>query len=119
MGSNTTKISYAKRLVSDAKRIVAFSGAGISTESGLSDFRSKGGLWDRYRMVTYQEFLASHEGRVEYWSMRRELIPSLLQAKPNAAHHALSKLEKDGLNVKLVAAVSYELFRRQPSVWSI
>ncbi|NIQ09822.1 MAG: hypothetical protein GWO08_01330, partial [Gammaproteobacteria bacterium] len=53
-------------------------------------------MWDRYRVVTYQEFLASHENRIEYWSMRRELIPGLLKAKPNQAHHALAGLETDG-----------------------
>jgi NAD-dependent deacetylase len=75
---------------------IAFSGAGISTESGLADFRSPGGLWDRYRIVTYQEFLASREARVEYWTMRRELIAELLRAQPNAAHRALAALEQLG-----------------------
>lgn len=89
-------VQRARTLLKNASRIVAFSGAGISTESGLSDFRSKGGLWERYRIVTFQEFLASHENRVAYWSMRRELIPDLLKAQPNPAHHALAKLEKDG-----------------------
>lgn len=90
------KIKHAGNLLQNSARIVAFSGAGVSTESGLSDFRSKGGLWDRYRIVTFQEFLSSHENRVEYWSMRRELIPSLLNATPNPAHHALAKLETEG-----------------------
>ena len=91
-----TKIKLAQELVEKSSSIVAFSGAGISTESGLADFRSKGGLWDRYRIVTYQEFLADHENRVEYWSMRRELIPGLLKARPNKAHTALARLEEAG-----------------------
>lgn len=91
-----TKTQQARSLLHNASRVAAFSGAGMSTESGLSDFRSKGGLWDRYRIVTYQEFLASHENRVEYWSMRRELIPTLLKAEPNPAHHALARLEEAG-----------------------
>ena len=91
-----TRTRQANELIKQSSRIVAFSGAGISTESGLADFRSKGGLWDRYRIVTYQEFLASHENRVEYWSMRRELIPGLLKARPNAAHLALAQLEGEG-----------------------
>lgn len=96
MSRHKHKIDHGKALVSRARRIVAFCGAGISTESGLADFRSIGGLWDRYRIVTFQEFLASHENRVEYWSMRRELIPALLNARPNPAHHALAKLEAEG-----------------------
>lgn len=91
-----TKREQAKELVEQSDSIVAFSGAGISTESGLADFRSKGGLWDRYRIVTYQEFLADHDNRVEYWSMRRELIPGLLKARPNPAHTALASLEEAG-----------------------
>ena len=89
-------VEEAATLVEQAETICAFTGAGISTESGLSDFRSPGGLWDRYRTVTYPEFLASHEARVEYWSMRRELIPSLLEARPNPAHEALATLEQLG-----------------------
>ena len=87
---------HGAELVRRAQRIVAFTGAGISTESGLADFRSAGGLWERYRIVTYQEFVASHEARIEYWSMRRELIPELLAARPNAAHRALSELQAKG-----------------------
>ncbi len=86
----------AAELVARAHRIVAFTGAGISTESGLADFRSAGGLWERHRIVTYQEFVASHEARIEYWSMRRELIPAILAAKPNGAHKALAELERMG-----------------------
>ncbi|MBN2428933.1 MAG: Sir2 family NAD-dependent protein deacetylase [Deltaproteobacteria bacterium] len=90
------KIDEAIRLFRNAERIMTFTGAGISTESGLSDFRSPGGLWSRYRMVTYQEFLESAKGRREYWAMRRELIPELLRARPNKAHKALAELEKIG-----------------------
>lgn len=86
----------AAELIKETERITAFTGAGISTESGLADFRSPGGLWDRYRIVTYPEFLASHEARIEYWSMRCELIPTLLKARPNPAHEALAELERIG-----------------------
>ena len=86
----------AATLLAEAENVVAFTGAGISTESGLADFRSPGGLWERYRIVTYPEFLASHEARVEYRSMRCELIPTLLQARPNPAHTALAELERKG-----------------------
>lgn len=96
MDTANQDIQQARTLLENSVNIVAFSGAGISTESGLADFRSPGGLWDRYRIVTFQEFLASNENRIEYWSMRRELIPGLLAARPNPAHHALAELEEQG-----------------------
>ncbi len=96
MISNDQQIQRASALLQRSAKVVAFTGAGISTESGLADFRSKGGLWERFRIVTYQEFLASHEDRVAYWSMRRELIPALLAARPNPAHRALARLEEYG-----------------------
>ena len=61
MNSFQEKITKAATLLKSAENITAFTGAGISTESGISDFRSKGGVWDRYRIVTYQEFIASHD----------------------------------------------------------
>lgn len=90
------KTAGAIHLFKESRRILAFTGAGISTESGLSDFRSPGGLWSRYRTVAYQEFIESAEGRREYWAMRRELIPELLKARPNKGHAALAELEKMG-----------------------
>ncbi len=106
MDQTQDHLELAARLVARAKRLLAFTGAGISTESGLADFRSPGGLWDRYRIVTYPEFLQSHEARVEYWSMRRELIPGLLAAEPNPAHTALVELEAMG---KLMAVVTQNI----------
>ena len=90
------RLERAATLIREARTIVTFTGAGISTESGLSDFRSAGGLWERYRIVMYQEFLADEEARREYWQMRRELIPSLLEARPNTAHYALAELQEAG-----------------------
>ena len=94
MDSYDQKIDQVLKLFKKAERVVAFTGAGISTESGISDFRSPGGVWDRYRVVTYQEFLTSHESRVEYWAMKKELYKELKRAKPNRAHTFLVNLEK-------------------------
>jgi len=83
-------------LVNGSQWLAAFTGAGISTESGLSDFRSPGGVWDRYRTVTFQEFVRSREARVEFWTMKRDFFYELQQARPNRAHQALAELEKMG-----------------------
>ncbi|MGA8209426.1 MAG: Sir2 family NAD-dependent protein deacetylase [Nocardioidaceae bacterium] len=83
-------------LLSAASRVVAFTGAGISTESGIPDFRSPGGLWSRYdpTQLTFERYVASAEVRATSWRMRREL---LAQAHaPNAGHHALARLERSG-----------------------
>jgi len=96
MDDFTERINATVKLFKESKRISAFTGAGISTESGLSDFRSPGGVWDRFRIVTFQEFLSDHEARVEYWKMKKELFNEMKDAQPNKAHVALAELEKMG-----------------------
>ncbi len=96
MNSFEERINYASERIKESRWITAFTGAGISTESGISDFRSKGGVWDRHRIVTYQEFIASHDARVGYWKMKKELFREMEGAQPNKAHRALAELEKTG-----------------------
>jgi len=96
MRSLDDRIRLARDLIARADNIVAFTGAGISTESGISDFRSPGGVWDRYRVVTYQEFMADEEKRKGYWKMKSELFREMGGAKPNRAHLALAELERRG-----------------------
>src|SRR5262245_3126759 len=85
-----------KQLIKEANRIVVFTGAGISTESGISDYRSQGGIWERYQPVTIQEFLASEQSRRLYWERKRALYEQNKDAKPNAGHLAIVALEKTG-----------------------
>jgi NAD-dependent deacetylase len=73
--------------------IVVFTGAGISTESGIPDFRSPGGLWSRYKPVTYQEYVASEEARVSAWKRRLETQEASKSAKPNIGHFFVSSLD--------------------------
>lgn len=96
MKSFEERIGHAVQLLKNSGNSAAFTGAGISTESGISDFRSKGGVWDRFRIVTYQEFIASHDARVEYWQMKKELFKEIKGARPNKAHLSLAELEQAG-----------------------
>ena len=89
-------IDQLVELVRLAPVTVAFTGAGMSTESGIPDFRSPGGVWAKHKPVMYDDFLRSREERVRYWQMRRELYEGFAAAKPNSGHIALAKLESCG-----------------------
>jgi NAD-dependent deacetylase len=93
-------------LIRSASRIVAFTGAGISTESGIPDFRSPGGVWDRNKPIDFREFLASAEARRETWRRGLQTYPVVAAAEPNAAHLVLVELERSG---KLSAVVTQNI----------
>lgn len=91
-------IEQLAKLVIDSSEIVVLTGAGISTESGISDFRSPGGVWDRYDPdeLNFQSFLSSEESRRTYWKFHREFYLPMKQSEPNDAHYALVELERMG-----------------------
>ena len=86
-----------------SRRILIVSGAGVSTASGIPDFRGPGGVWTRRRPVYYDEFLASEAARVEYWDYKLETWEIYRRAQPNALHHAIVALERAR---KVVAVVT-------------
>src|SRR5271168_4853395 len=97
---NTPELGEAmaglQRLVQDAQTIVPFTGAGISTESGIPDFRSPGGLWTKNRPIPFDEFLASQEARNESWRRRFAMGDEFGAAKPGRGHRALASLYRAG-----------------------
>jgi NAD-dependent deacetylase len=90
------QIEQIVRRIAAGGRTVVFTGAGISTESGIPDYRSKGGLWEQFRPVYFDEFMSSRDARIEYWQRKTELYDDLVQAEPNAAHAALAGLHAAG-----------------------
>lgn len=79
-----------------SKSAVAFTGAGISTESGIPDFRSPGGIWSQARPVPYDEFLSSESARREYWRQKVIAHREFARAAPNVGHHTLARWELAG-----------------------
>ena len=98
----------ARGLIAGASSIVGFTGAGISTESGVPDFRSPNGVWARNRTVDFREFVSSEAGRVEYWRQKVEAWPAMRAATPNAGHHAFVTLHEQG---RLTALITQNIER--------
>ena len=84
------------RLIEAADRVVLFTGAGISTESGIPDFRSPGGIWTRQTPIDFSDFMRSDEARRETWRRRFAMEPILRQATPNRGHRAVAELIRTG-----------------------
>jgi NAD-dependent deacetylase len=83
-------------MIAEASTIAPFTGAGISTECGIPDFRSPGGLWTRNRPIPFDEFVASQEARDEAWRRRFAMEPTFAAAKPGRGHRALAQLYRAG-----------------------
>ncbi len=91
-------ISQAATWILKSQRLIVFVGAGLSTESGIPDFRSPGGIWDRYNPEDFyfQNFVASEQSRQKYWQMATEMYATIREAQPNPAHLAIAELERLG-----------------------
>lgn len=106
------EIQALRGLIQRSERIVALTGAGISTESGIPDFRSPGGLWSRMRPITFQDFVASEEARLEDWRRRFKMNADFAAAEPNAGHLGLVKLSEEGRLLALITQNIDGLHRR-------
>lgn len=94
---NDTPVHAALReLLADARNAVIFTGAGISTESGIPDFRSPGGIWSRHQPVMFDDFLRSEDARRASWRLKFALDEILRDALPNRGHRAVAELIRRG-----------------------
>jgi NAD-dependent deacetylase len=106
MNTDPNAILQIAQFLSKSSHAIAFTGAGISTESGIADFRSPGGVWSKYQPVLFQDFLQSAEARRRYWKMKREGYHEFKSAKPNDGHYALARLEAAG---KMIAVITQNI----------
>src|SRR5882672_4820546 len=99
-------IAKLVRLIDEAERAVVFTGAGISTESGIPDFRSPGGIWTRMAPIDFADFLASEEARRETWRRRFAMDETFRAATPNRGHRAVAELVRRG---KVAAVITQNI----------
>ncbi|HJX13413.1 MAG TPA: NAD-dependent protein deacylase [Dehalococcoidales bacterium] len=91
-------IESVAEMIINARKIVVFTGAGFSTESGVPDFRSPGGVWDRFDPgeLNYPNFLRREDVREKYWRMHKMMWETIREARPNAGHHAVADIHQMG-----------------------
>ncbi len=94
MPNKTTRL---KNMITTCQRAVVFTGAGISTESGIPDFRSPGGIWSRFQPIEFSDFLVSEQARRDAWRLKFLMSKDLHQAKPNQGHLAVAELVRRGV----------------------
>src|SRR3954447_22306924 len=96
-GDNDPAVAALIEIARPARVISAFTGAGISTESGIPDYRGPGGVWERNAPPTLSDFRENLETRRQYWEERRDRSPALGESQPNGGHLALARLQTGGL----------------------
>ena len=105
-------IKKAADIIARSNYIVVFTGAGISTESGIDDFRSEGGLWSRYDPAIYASYQHFLQDPSKFWQMHKELEGLVSGAEPNSAHYAIAKLEKLG-KVKAIITQNVDMLHQR------
>ena len=96
MTAGDSAIQQLREMLAASRCGVVFTGAGISTESGIPDFRSPGGIWSKYRPIEFGEFMASEGARRAYWRRKFATHDAVAKAKPNRGHLAVAELVKQG-----------------------
>jgi len=96
LDSGKDAIAQLRQYLEQSRRVVVFTGAGISTESGISDFRSPGGIWSKYQPINFQDFMASEQMRIESWRRKFAVDAVMRKARPNQGHLAVARLVEIG-----------------------
>ena len=110
------KIQHAANLLLNSKEAIALTGAGISTESGIPDFRSEGGLWEKYKPEIYGNIKSFLKNPKKFWEMAQKIAPNIFKAKPNLGHYALAELENLGILKAIITQNIDELHQQAGSV---
>src|SRR5512133_3065981 len=97
-----TAIDELQELVEGARVIAPFTGAGISTECGIPDFRSPGGIWTKNKQIPFDAFVSSQEMRDEAWRRRFVMEESFAKARPGRGHRALASLYRSGKSPAII-----------------
>jgi NAD-dependent deacetylase len=115
------KIKKAAEMLLNSTNAIVLTGAGVSTESGIPDFRGESGIWEKYKPEIYGDIQSFLKDPSKFWKMAEDIAPTLFSAKPNPGHDALAELEKmklikaiitqnvDGLHQKAGAIIVYEV----------
>ncbi len=91
------EIAQLEKLIAACQSAVVFTGAGISTESGIPDFRSPGGIWSRFQPIEFSDFLVSEQARRDAWRLKFLMSKDLHHAEPNRGHLAIAELVRRGV----------------------
>jgi NAD-dependent deacetylase len=104
--TGSSPIERLREILRSSRHAVVFTGAGISTESGIPDYRSPGGTWSKFRPLEFDEFMASEEARREYWRRKWATHQTVMLAKPNSGHLAIAELVRLG---KVAAVITQNI----------
>lgn len=100
--STQPEVQRATDIMKSARRLVFFTGAGISTESGLPDYRGPEGVWTTGKIPTASDMPRSESARLEFWQQRRQRYPFMRSRQPNVGHLAIAKLVNDGHAIAVI-----------------
>ncbi len=110
------KIIKAAEILFKAKHAIALTGAGISTESGIPDFRGEDGIWKKYPIETFGSLKSFLNDPTKFWQMAEEIAPTLFNSEPNPSHYATAKLEKMNILKAIITQNIDELHQKAGSV---